>query len=97
MINICFLDLGKNCPPLNLGNGTVEYSGSAVNGSYSPGIKADFNCNEGYSLNGYFFTKCQVSGTWNQQTPICRESKENNKLVYFLTFMSISLLELYNY
>ena len=59
------------CAPLNLENGLVDYSNSAVNEGYPHNTVASFLCDFGYYHNGTNSTVCQSSGYWNGQTPRC--------------------------
>ena len=62
------------CPHLSLANGGITYSISPLNGRYRVHTVASFTCNSGYSISGSSTRTCQMSGNWDQQTPICNES-----------------------
>ncbi|XP_078581989.1 P-selectin-like [Branchiostoma floridae x Branchiostoma japonicum] len=43
--------------------------------SYSPGDRAYFWCQAGYSLNGDYMRTCQSDGTWSGTQPTCDECR----------------------
>ncbi len=60
------LNLGVQCPALIApDNGNVH-----VGGRY-PGNRADYSCNDGFSLKGVGWRKCQDNGQWTREAPTC--------------------------
>ena len=69
------------CPALTKpSNGHVAYSTSPLTGAYAVDTVATFICTSGYKIQGSSSRTCKPSGNWNQQTPTCIRSKENNRL-----------------
>ena len=71
------------CPTLSLVNGEITYNASQGNEGYPVDTRASFMCNLGYTLSGFSSSTCQISGHWNQASPICGES---NKITHFYIF-----------
>ena len=63
--------ISVTCVSLNLPNGHINYSTSAVKGRYLVNTVASFSCNSGYYQNGSNFVTCQTSANWDEQSPIC--------------------------
>ena len=81
------------CSALILSDGGISYNKSPLNnGGYPVGTVAEFSCNFGYSQSQSNSRTCQLSGMWNQQTPICNQSK----LVYFGVLLIIVLLNFFS-
>ena len=68
------------CSGLSLPNGQATYNPVSINGQYSVGTTASITCDSGYYLKGSNSRTCQPTGTWNQQTPCCQQSK---KMLFF--------------
>ena len=64
-------------------NGGKTYDMNGVNGKYPVYTVVTFTCNSGYTLSGYNTRTCETSGNWNKQSPTCKKSKENEKLLWF--------------
>ena len=66
------------CTGLSLSNGGVSYNRHAPSPArYPVDTVATFACDRGYSLSGSSSRSCQTSGSWNQSTPTCNQSKAN--------------------
>ena len=60
------LPLGVQCPALiSPANGKVRVGGR------HPGNRADYSCNDGFSLKGVGWRKCQDNGKWTAEAPTC--------------------------
>ena len=68
------------CPVLNQPpNLQVHYSNDPIPGEgYPVDTTASFTCVNGYFLSGTTFSTCEISGNWNQETPTCNHSNDNN-------------------
>ena len=70
------MSVSVTCETLSLPNGQINYNDSqATNMAYPVNTRASFTCNFGYTLSGLSSSICQPSGNWDQETPICGESK----------------------
>ena len=64
------------CEALSLSNGRLSYNKpQATNGKYPVDTTVSFTCNHGFRKTGSSSSTCQTSGSWNQQTPTCTQSK----------------------
>ena len=74
------------CPALTLENGRVTYDVSPGNERYPTGTISSFSCNDGYSLSVTMSRTCQISGNWDQETPLCVPSNE------ITSFLKVNIL-----
>ena len=62
-----FLNIGILCPDLE-----DPVYGSVDDGDNRPGTKAVYTCNKGFKLVGESERKCQYSGEWTGEAPVCK-------------------------
>ena len=85
--NINIILATVTCESLILENGQIDYNQSVTtNGTYLIDTMANFSCTSGFSLSGSNSATCQASGSWNQQTPQCREGK-GERSNYFYSYI----------
>ena len=64
------------CDSLSLSHGDVDYDNDAVDGGYPVDTTASFSCDSKYDKKGSSSITCQTSGSWSDDTPHCKKSKE---------------------
>ena len=52
-------------------NGAVKLSATTVGG------RANYNCNEGYMLEGQYRRECAADGKWSGEAPECEGGYDN--------------------